>query len=131
MKCFLKIGFSIVFALSVLTGCASSGDSAGKGSPWGAPPFTGTVTGTARGYAPGVEVTLTLVNGLITEVVLDLSRETAAFARTPGRDAPGMIIAMNSTNIDTIAAASETCRGIREAGKQALLKIPGVTDVGY
>ena len=128
MKRFLLIAFSIIFVMFMLMGCG--GRSSGK-TPWGNPPFSGTVSGTARGHSPGVEVTLTLVNGIITEVELNLSRETAAFARTPGREAPGLIIEMNSTNIDTIAGATETSDGIREAGKQALLKIPGVTDVGY
>ena len=128
MKRFLLIGLLTVGTLSIFLSCNRTGN---RKTPWGDPPFSGVVSGSATGYYPDLRVTLTLENGIITGVDLDLSRETASFARGPGQEAPELIKTMNSTNVDTIAGASETSRGIREAGKEALLQIPGVVDVGY
>ena len=97
--------------------------------PWGIPLFTGTSEGSAFGWAGPVGVFITLENGFITEVDFDLSTETPAFvSRIPAMLRP-IIKQRNSFNFpDIITGATVTTRGIIEAGRQALLNIPGVTD---
>ena len=78
-------------------------------------------------------MTLTLVNGLITDVLLNLTRDTAVYTQIPGRDSPDLIKAINTTDIDVLGGSTWTSNGIRDAGREALLTIPGVTEenIGY
>jgi hypothetical protein len=109
----------------------------GKHVPYGAPPYTGgplegavNITIPEHG-ASTVKISLILKDGYITEV--DLS---GSGYQTPGLgtnviiQAPEIIIATNSVEIkpDAITgpSASITRLGVRDAGKQALNKIPGV-----
>ena len=53
--------------------------------PWGNPPISGEFSGTGWGYfRDGVSMSFRLVNGVITDVVLDLSGETPDFVRKHG-----------------------------------------------
>jgi len=122
-------GFVPFLALSLLlTVCqnvpVANNPQAAVADPYG--DFTGQVYGIARGFGAFIRVELKLVDGMITEV--DISKvqgsETGGWWEAPFRDAPARIIAANSVEVDTISGASETTRGIREAGREALSKIP-------
>jgi len=88
--------------------------------------FTGQVYGIARGFNAFIRVDLTLVDGIIVDV--DISKvqgvETSGWWEAPFREAPGIIIAGNSVELDTISGATDTTRGIRDAGREALARIP-------
>jgi len=98
---------------------------------WGYPDlFTGTVYGSGRGYgAGGVRVTVDLEYGFIVDVDFDLRSETAMFVRgLPDRLLP-IILQSNSFNFpDTVGGATVTNMGIKAAAREAMLKIPNVTE---
>ena len=126
-------GFVFILALLLLLGACQNAPPAAPApslpeNPREAPhgDFTGQVYGIARGFSAFIRVELTLVDGII--VGVDISKvqgsETGGWWEVPFREAPVLIIAGNSVELDTIAGASETTRGIREAGRAALAQIP-------
>jgi len=129
-----------VFALICLlfTACPTDSDlliGGGQGDAWGIPPFDGTVDARGDGWAGAgsVGVYITLRNGIIVEVEFDLARETDHIVRPhPGRIRP---IVLQTNSFDAIpeliiAGASDTTRGIIQAGNAALATIPGVGENG-
>jgi len=100
--------------------------------PWGIPPFSGTVSATANGYYENsVTVTITLANGVFTNVVINVMGDTAGFREMAHAAATPIVNATNSfhipqADIDGATGATLTLRGIVRAGSQALLEIPGV-----
>jgi len=88
--------------------------------------FTGQVYGIARGFSAFIRVDLRLVNGMIVEVDISKAQgnETGGWWEAPFREAPVFMIARNSPEVDTIAGATDTTRGIREAARAALYQIP-------
>ena len=104
----------------------------GFAAPWGRPePASITVDGTANGwFENSVHVTVTLVNGIITDVDIDVSAETQLFAApVPGRIAP-LVLEANAFNfpVNVVSMATATGRGVARAGALALLEVPGVTE---
>ena len=97
---------------------------------WGYPvPFTGRVEGSGTGYVGTVGVAIDLQNGFIIDVDFDLRAETAMFVRTLSDRLLPMILRTNSFNFpDRTGGASYTNRGVKEAAREALLKIEGVTE---
>ena len=104
---------------------------------WGYDPetgeyFSGEVSGRAAGFGGpnAVGVTIYLVDGFIITVDLDLARETSTWANRVREILPGIITRTNSFNftdgIVTGPTAPITVRGVREAGRAALLDIPHV-----
>ncbi len=110
--------FAVAVGLGILPGCSSTAtsDSSGTG-------VSGTFTGTAVGMGGEdhpVEVTLTLENGVITEVTATGEAETAGIG-TKALDAlPGEIVAANSLAVDTVSGATITSDAILEAAAEAL-----------
>jgi len=102
--------------------------------PWGNPVFSGSRESTANGWNEnGVIVNITLTNGVITRVDIDVSRETFGFREMAEVFARPIIEASNSFDIPSAAidgatGATATLRGIVMAGSQALLQIPGVEE---
>jgi len=114
--------FVLILALGLLFASCQSGPSITPHGDY----FTGQVYGIARGFMAFIRVDLTLVDGIIVEVDISKAQgaETGGWWEVPFRDAPGLIIAANSAEIDTIAGATDTTRGIREAAREALAQIP-------
>ena len=75
--------------------------------------YTGTVFGTAQGFKSTIRVDLTLVDGFITEAdIYSVSgSETPGFASALTL-APSIMVHRNSVELDTLAGASITTRGI-------------------
>jgi len=84
---------------------------------------SGTATGTAPGHNGDVSVTVTMENGNITAVVLDVSMETPAMAGQVASRAPDEMIRFNSVDIDNIAGATVTTSAVREAAMSAVAQI--------
>jgi len=117
------LGLALVLALGLLFAACQSQDVA-TAAPHG-DNFTGQVYGIARGFSAFIRVDLTLVDGMIVDVGINKVQgsETTGWWETPFRDAPGIIISGNSVELDTIAGATDTTRGIRDAGREALARI--------
>lgn len=105
---------------------------------------SGTATGTGVGAAnlpdPGwyayyqfigapVTVTVTLVNGSITEVTFDAPDDSDFYINAVRTLLIPQIIANNSFDVDAIAGATATSDGVLEGGREALARIfAGDTD---
>jgi len=134
----MKKKYSVIFAALALgcllfTACPTElrhESVAARGEPWGVPPFTGDVRGEARGYnvRSPIIVRLYLVDGIIVDAFVDPSRESPGFWEGFPAPTRARIIASNSMNIsiDGLGGAT-TARAILQAGRNALLEIPGVT----
>jgi hypothetical protein len=135
--------FAVFAALLALAGCPQEEETDPvppmQHGPWGNPPYTNTISDSAftvilneQGEPVNgtVAITLTLVNGIITDV---------SFAGTNGQTdgigsvmidrAPALIKEKNSMDItmpDGISRCTITLNAIKEAGGKALGKIPGV-----
>ena len=87
--------------------------------------FTGPVYGIARGFNAQIRVDLDLTNGRITEVEISKYRgaETTGWYEEPFRMARLIILQTNNVEFDTLASATRTTNGIRNAGRAALAQI--------
>ena len=117
----------VILILSLLfTACPQEFDPFGAVNPDGFHNFTGSVFGVARGFLADIRVDLTLEDGFI--VAADIrkvsGRESPGWYEVPFNIAPGLIVARNSVELDTIAGATRTTLGIVNAGREALAKIP-------
>jgi uncharacterized protein with FMN-binding domain len=84
---------------------------------------SGTATGTAIGFNGEISVTITLTDGIITAVEMDLSIETPSFAAPVYARAPAEMIRFNSVNIDNVAGSTITVVAVREAAQNAIAAI--------
>jgi len=109
------VGLSILLT-GVFFACASSGP-----APIGK--ATGTATGTAAGFEGDVTVTLTMVNGFITDAVVKGDQESPTIGGPAILRAPAIIKKNNAAPVDVIASASITSAAIREATQAAIDKI--------
>ena len=128
---------SFVLVCLLFTACIvelSSEITGGKHPPYGVPPHNGEVTGSAWGWQSNVSVALTLADGVITNVVLDISGESPIYVRrVPAVVIPRIIArnALDTVTVDVVANATRTTNAIRAAGRQALEGIPGVEFVDW
>ena len=98
---------------------------------YGEPLYDGPpIEGTGQGHNGPLKVTITLENGKIKDVELNIGGETYSNTRRIPNVIPPIIIRTNSFNYasNIVSGATYTGRGIKEAGKNALLQIPGVTE---
>jgi len=105
------------------------GGGGGETPTWGGG-YSGTVTGSGFGFGgSSVGVTLTLVNGYITDVALDLRTQTPAFVGRHPTVIPPIVIRDNSFDnipVQIISGSTRTTEGIIQAGNAALATIPSV-----
>ena len=111
-----KLIFGILAILLVfsLIACASAPAIAPIGDA------TGTATASAPGYGGEVTVTVTMVNGFITEVVAIGPDESPTIGGAAIMRAPPRIIRFNTTDIDIVSGASITTMAITEAAQKAI-----------
>jgi len=83
----------------------------------------GTYTGEATGYQPGMVVSVTIKDNIITSVeIIDHNEVSSRFWSTPVSLFPGWIVEAQSTEIDAISGATFTSVGIINAVNDALRK---------
>lgn len=87
----------------------------------------GTYTGIGIGHAPGVTATVTVDESAITQVVLDVSNETAAIGGAAKDALISAILQGQSADIDAVSGATETSNGVKMALTDALNQARGVT----
>ena len=79
-----------------------------------------TGTGTAQGYIGPVSVTITLTDGVISDVQIEGLQETPALGGAAIEIMRAEMLASNSINVDIVTIASYTSRGVLEAARAAL-----------
>ena len=78
------------------------------------------VTGTAKGFGGDVTVTLTIENGVITAAKAEGANETPGVGTPALEKLPAAMVAGNTVNVDVVAGATWTSKGVIEAAKAAL-----------
>jgi len=90
--------------------------------------FTGSVFGTARGYHSDIKVTLTFESGKIVKAdiisVPGTGSESENFGVIAMKQAPAIIVARNSVELDALSGATITTNAIVAAGRAAIANIP-------
>jgi len=129
----MKKKFAFITALAalclILSACpvayeSDNGGGAVPVEPWGDPPINGEFSGTGWGYfRDGVSMSFRMVNGVITDVEMDLTRETwDMVSRVEGIVAP-LIQQRNSFDFapNAVAGSTRTIEAIIVIGTQGLL----------
>ena len=116
----------IVLGISVLvSGLFLSCETAPVGpitGPGGAN-VSGTATGSATGYSGEVTVTLTVVDGFITNVVARADQDSPMFAAPVITRAHTDMVRFNTPQIDAISGSTITSMAVNEAARDALNQI--------
>ena len=81
---------------------------------------SGTYTGSAKGNGGDVTVTLTLENGVITDVQAEGDKETPGIGTKAIDTLPGEMVEGNTVNVDTVSGATITSEAIIKAASNAL-----------
>jgi len=84
---------------------------------------TGTATGTAPGFGGEITVTVTLADGIITDVVVTGDGESPTIGGPAILRAPNLIKRYNSAQFDAVSGATITCTGVSIAAQAAIDKI--------
>lgn len=84
---------------------------------------SGTATGSAPSYGGEATVTLTVVDGFITEVVASAPHDTAMFSGPVLNRAPTDMIRFNTPEMDIVSGATVTSMAINQAARAALEEI--------
>lgn len=77
-------------------------------------------TATAQGFGGDVTVTLSIEDGVLTQVAVDANSETEGIGSRAVDILPTMMVEANSTDADTVAGATITSKAILEAASAAL-----------
>ena len=85
------------------------------------PAMAETGVGTAKGYVGDVTVTVTVENGVITEVKAEGKDETVGIGSVALEQLPAAMVAGNTINVDVVASATFTSNAVIEAAKAALI----------
>ncbi len=83
-------------------------------------PVSGEFSGTAQGLGGDVTVTITLTDGVITDVVAVGDSETPGIGTMALDELPGAMVEKNSIEVDTVSGATVTSEAILEAAKAAM-----------
>ncbi len=86
----------------------------------------GTYTATSSGHEAGITVTVTVDENSITDVIVDVSNETATIGALQGDKLAAQIMEAQSADIDGVAGATETTGGVVRALTAALNEAAGV-----
>ena len=87
----------------------------------------GTYTGESSGHEAGLTVTVTVDENAITDVSIDVSKETATIGGAAGPALEAQIFEAQGTEIDGVSGATETTDGVVRALSQALAEAQGNT----
>ena len=107
----------IAAAVLVIAACATTGGAASGAS--------GTATAAAQGFGGNVTVTVTLENGVITEVTASGPGETPGIGSEAITRLHDAIKAANSADVDGVSGASFTSNAIKTAATEAIAQITG------
>jgi fumarate reductase flavoprotein subunit len=112
-----------ILAAALILGTVSCASQGGGKSGGGA--ASGTATGTAQGFGGEVTVTITMENGVITEVSALGPNETPGIGSEAVAQLPDRIKAQGSADVDGITGASYSSQAVKEAAQAAIDQIQG------
>jgi len=125
-----------VMALS-LAACSTSGQTAESGEATALPeisptaqPVTGTGEATAQGFGGPVTVTVTVTDGVITDVTATGANETEGVGTNALDLLPGRIVEANSVEVDGVSGATYSSTAVLTAAKQAYDQATGAAEAG-
>ena len=104
------------------TAGAASGSAAGTYTP-------GTYEAVAAGINGDVKVTMTFSESAITDVVLDVSGETASIGGAAAEDLKAALMNAQSAQIDVVSGATITSEGVIKAAQKCIDQAMGVATV--
>jgi fumarate reductase flavoprotein subunit len=118
-------GALIAAAVLVIAACATTGGAASgaSGATTTASGPSGTATAVAQGFGGEVTVTVTLENGVITEVTAEGPGETPGIGSEAIAQLPNAIKAANSADVDGISGATFSSNAVITAAKDAIAQI--------
>ena len=128
-KFLFSLGAIIGILFLLLTGCPLNDPNDGPVAPIGN--FSGTGTSMKFGFHGYIRVTLTMVDGSITEAaIIDnadglLEEESDGLGKRAIEVAKDFMVKKNTVEIDTISGATVSSNAIRLAGREALAQITG------
>jgi uncharacterized protein with FMN-binding domain len=129
MKRIILIALTAVMAVMMLSGCFVENEPViSTADAWGDPPFNGEVNGMSnRGYGGNITVTLSFADGIIKTINIT-HFESDGYGKTLIERAKPFIVKANSFDpVDSLSGATFTKDALKEAGKIAFNKIPGVS----
>ena len=120
---------------SFLKGMAASGAALAAAGLSGIPAFAddaltytpGTYTASARGISSDVVVTMTFDETSITDIVIDVSGETAGIGAASGDKLKERILAAQSCNVDAVSGATTTSNAVKTAVADCMSQASGTT----
>jgi uncharacterized protein with FMN-binding domain len=89
----------------------------------------GTYEATAAGINGDVKVTMTFSDSAITEVVLDVSGETASIGAAAGDELKEALLNAQSADIDVVSGATITSQGVMKAAQKCIDQAKGIATV--
>ena len=137
-KGFLKIAAAAAMSgvtAGALAACNSARDVASSAAASGAASGTagayipGTYEATAAGINGDVKVTMTFSDSAITDVVLDVSGETASIGGAAAEDLKAALMNKQSADIDVVSGATITSDGVIKAAQKCIDQAKGVASV--
>ena len=118
-----------------LTACGGSSSStaassaASSGAASGGLYTPGTYEAVAAGINGDVKVTMTFSDSAITDVVLDVSGETASIGGAAAEDLKAALMSAQSADIDVVSGATITSEGVMKAAQKCINQAKGVASV--
>ena len=136
-KGFLKIAAAAAMSgvtAGALAACnsasSSTAASSGAGSvASGASYIPGTYEATAAGINGDVKVTMTFTENAITDVVLDVSGETASIGGAAAEDLKNALMEAQGADIDVVSGATITSEGVIKAAQKCINQAKGIANV--
>lgn len=137
-KSFLKLAAAAAMSgvtAGALTACGGSSSStaassaASSGAASGGLYTPGTYEAVAAGINGDVKVTMTFSDSAITDVVLDVSGETASIGGAAAEDLKAALMSAQSADIDVVSGATITSEGVMKAAQKCINQAKGVASV--
>lgn len=137
-KNFIKLASATVMSgvtAGALAACGAAGSSTAVSGSTAASSGTaglytpGTYEATAAGINGDVKVTMTFSDSAITDVVLDVSGETASIGGAAAEDLKAALMNAQSADIDVVSGATITSEGVMKAAQKCIDQAKGVASV--
>ena len=134
-KGFLKIAAAAAMGTvtaGALTGCNSASSSvaaSGSASASGGLYTPGTYEAVAAGINGDVKVTMTFSDSAITDVVLDVSGETASIGGVAADELKTALMETQNAEIDVVSGATITSEGVIKAAQKCINQAKGIANV--
>ena len=117
--CMKKI-LTVLLCAAMVASLAACGGTAASSQPASESAAASTLTGTGKGFGGEITVTVTTEDGKITKVEAVGEKETQGIGSNAIEQLPAKIVEAGNTDVDTIAGATVSSKGILYAVNNAL-----------